>query len=77
MRGRSFEWKHQPGRRAIGLVAQEVEKVAPEVVSTSPSDGQKGVSCTGVEALLVEAIRTQQREIYELRAEPHARRRSR
>jgi hypothetical protein len=68
MQGTTFQWRSQRGKRAIGLIAQEVEKVAPEVVSTSPTDGQKGISCTGVEALLVEAIKAQQREIEELRA---------
>jgi hypothetical protein len=63
MRGKSFEWKSTPGHRAIGLVAQEVEAVAPEVVTTSPADGQKGISCTGIEALVVEAIRSQEERL--------------
>jgi hypothetical protein len=64
LQGATFRWKADPkGKRAVGLIAQEVERVAPEVVSTSPADGQKGLSCTGVEALLIEALKDQERRI--------------
>ncbi|MBI4679182.1 MAG: tail fiber domain-containing protein [Elusimicrobia bacterium] len=70
LHGASFEWKNlNDGKRYFGLIAQDVEKVVPEVVMTSDSnDNQKGLSCVGLDAVLVEAIKEQQREIVELKA---------
>lgn len=47
------------GKR-IGLIAQEVERVAPELVFTNEADGLKGVHYPETTALLLEAIRQQQ-----------------
>ena len=71
LQGVTFEWKDaRDGRRNIGLIAQEVEKVFPEVVTTpEPDNGQKGLSCTGLDAVLVEAIKAQHREVAGLRDE--------
>jgi len=61
LRGVNFEWKEsgkqgmRPGLQ-MGMVAQEVEKVFPEWVSTGP-DGNKWMGFQGFEALTVEAIR--------------------
>jgi len=65
LRGVSFEWRgRNDERRQIGLIAQEVEKVIPELVTTPEVDnGQKGLSCTGLNAVLVEAIKEQQTQI--------------
>jgi hypothetical protein len=69
LRGVSFEYKdpekiHElPGER-IGMIAQEVEKVFPDWVSTG-ADGYKRLTYRGFEALTVEALR-------ELRAEQDA-----
>ncbi|MEW6741764.1 MAG: tail fiber domain-containing protein [Planctomycetota bacterium] len=55
----TFRWKEQPdGPRRIGLIAQDVEEVLPEVV-TIPDDeaGLRGLSPTGLEAVLVQAIK--------------------
>jgi hypothetical protein len=64
LRGISFYWKSEPqmGRR-IGFVAQEVEQVLPELVFTNPSDGLKGVNYPEISAVLVEAIKEQQKQI--------------
>ena len=68
----TFEWK-DPSKQAnmdgryMGFIAQEVEKVIPEWVKPS-SDGYKWLEKVGVEALLVQAIKEQQKEIEELKA---------
>jgi hypothetical protein len=64
LRGISFTWKGEPdmGKR-IGFIAQEVEKVVPELVFTNPADGYKGVNYAEMTAVLVEAIKEQQQQI--------------
>ena len=58
MRGVYFDMKARPGVRKVGLIAQEVEKVLPEVVSTDPDkDNIKSVAYANVVGLLVEAIK--------------------
>jgi chromosomal replication initiation ATPase DnaA len=49
----------------LGLIAQEVEKILPEVVHSTISDGTelKVVSYMNIIAVLVEAIKEQQQEI--------------
>ena len=79
-RGVTWEWredapedaKEQPG---IGVIAQEVEKVFPELVTTD-EQGRKKVEYEGLIAPLIEAIkeiddrvRTLEAEIAELRGE--------
>jgi len=58
-----FEWK-STGDTSAGVVAQEVEKVLPEVVKTL--DG-KTVNYNGLIGLLIEAIKEQQVQIEELK----------
>jgi hypothetical protein len=53
--------KHQ-----IGLIAQDVNKVIPEVVGKNP-DGTLGVSYQHLVAVLIEAIKEQQKEIEKLK----------
>lgn len=88
LQGVSYEWKIEeypdvgmPEGKQIGLVAQEVEKVLPELVPED-KDGYKGVSYSKLTAVLVEAVKElkaenerqrmenkrQQKEIEELRA---------
>ena len=65
LRGVTFEYK-ESGQKQIGFIAQEVEKIIPEVVAELP-DGYKGVHYQNVVGLLVEAIKEQQKQINELR----------
>jgi len=65
LRGVSFEYK-ETGQKQIGFIAQEIEKIIPEVVGENP-DGYKGVQYQNVVGLLVEAIKEQQNQIDELR----------
>ena len=53
--------------RHTGVVAQEVEKVLPEVVMTNDED-IKTVAYGNMVGLLIEAIKEQQNEIERLRA---------
>ncbi len=72
LRGVTFQWREDmnvdgtPGRQ-VGFIAQEVEEVLPEVVTTA-KDGYKAVSYTNVVPLLVEAIKDQQKEIEALKS---------
>ncbi len=51
----------------IGFIAQEVEEVLPELVSTSER-GMKGLSYGQMTAVLVKAMQEQQKQIEELKA---------
>ena len=55
LRGVSFEWK-EGGAKAIGMIAQEVQEVIPEVVTTD-DNGYMGIKYTNVIGVLVEAIK--------------------
>jgi len=73
VRGVRFQWA-EPSRGAgpeIGVVAQDVEAVFPEAVSSNP-EGIKGVDYALLVAPLIEAIREQQTQIEALRAEIRA-----
>ena len=65
LRGVSFEWIDN-NNKAIGLIAQEVEPIVPEVVNTN-EDGIKSVSYDSIVGLLIEAIKEQQKQIDELK----------
>ena len=66
MRGVYFNKSDDPTRR-IGVIAQEVEQVLPEVVHTDDSPEQmKAVSYANIVGLLIEAIKEQQEMIKKL-----------
>jgi len=54
------------GIHQIGLIAQDVSKVIPEVVSKN-NDGTLGLSYQHLVALLIEAMKEQQKEINDLK----------
>ncbi len=67
--------KHFPEGRQIGFIAQELEKVFPELVQTD-ANGYKSVMYQNVTPILVEAVKTlnakvdaQQKQIDELKAQ--------
>jgi len=69
IRGVSFDWKRAaikesnfPEGRHYGVIAQEIEKVLPEVVSTG-TDDTKSVAYTEIIPVLIEAIKEQQKII--------------
>lgn len=64
LRGISFNWKNDKKKeKRIGVVAQEVEKVLPELVYMNEVDGYKGVRYQELSALLIEAVKEQQQII--------------
>ncbi|GLS06196.1 hypothetical protein GCM10007860_33660 [Chitiniphilus shinanonensis] len=67
LRGVSFLWKdgQAGGQRQLGLLAQEVEQVLPQLVAEGP-DGMKQVSYLSLIPLLLEAIKAQQAQIDQL-----------
>lgn len=67
----SFSWK-ESGRSDIGLIAQDVEKIYPELVHTDKTTGLKSVEYANLVAPLIEAVKAQQKEIDALKAEVEA-----
>jgi hypothetical protein len=70
LRGVNYEWRADAENRVgpmtdgrhLGMIAQEVETVVPEVVDTS-DDGYKSINYDNLTGLLVEAIKDQQEMI--------------
>jgi hypothetical protein len=62
LEGVSFNWK-DTGTKATGFIAQQVEPILPDLVSTSEDDGIKSVNYIGLIGHLVEAIKEQQAQI--------------
>jgi hypothetical protein len=67
LRGVEFNLNIEPERKRIGLIAQEVELIVPEVVRTSEDDGLKSIEYQNLIGLLVESIKDQQKQINELK----------
>ena len=59
IRGVNFDWK-ETQRPSLGVIAQEVEKVLPELVT---DNGTKTVNYNGLIGLLIETVKEQQRQI--------------
>jgi hypothetical protein len=69
LRGVSYQRKVD-GRPEIGVIAEEVDKIVPEIVSHDPKTlAAQGVDYSRLSALLIEAIKSQQAQIEELKAE--------
>jgi hypothetical protein len=66
LRGVSFNWTSS-GKQDIGLIAEETATVVPEVVAfDSSGNTAKGIEYSRLTALLIEAVKEQQKEITEL-----------
>lgn len=72
LRGVSFDWrsneysdKGYDNTKQIGVIAQEVEEYIPEVVSEGP-EGYKSVDYSKLTAVLIEAVKEQQKQIEDL-----------
>jgi len=67
LEGISFEWK-KDGKASIGLIAQDVEKVYPELVEENEETGMKSVQYGNLVSPLIEAVKEQQGQIEKLEA---------
>ena len=74
IRGVSFDWNEtyekmgrSSGHREIGVIAQDVEKVFPELVSKWGDENYRGVDYGRMTAVLIEAVKEQQKQIEELK----------
>ena len=67
LRGVSFDWLENGGSE-VGVIAQEVEDVLPDVVNTN-EDGIKSVKYGNIVAVLIEAMKEQQAQIDELKTQ--------
>jgi hypothetical protein len=69
LRGVSFDWKENGGHD-IGLIAEEVGEVVPEVVAYEENGKDaRSLDYARLTALLIEAVKEQQSQIRELKAE--------
>lgn len=63
-----FVWKDSE-RRDYGFIAQEIEKIFPELVLTNPETGYKGVQYVSMVPLLLEEVKTLKKENDRLKKE--------
>jgi hypothetical protein len=63
--GYTYEFKEDDSKRHAGVIAQEIQGVLPEIVNKG-NDGLLGVEYGNISALLIEAIKEQQKKINEL-----------
>ena len=63
LNGVEFDWKESK-QSSLGVIAQEIEKVFPNLVKTAEN---KSVNYNGLIGVLIEAIKEQQKQIEELR----------
>jgi len=74
IRGVEFDWKdgyediHINTGHDVGVIAQDVEKVVPELVENR-ENGYKGVKYDRLVGLLIEGMKEQQKQIEELQSE--------
>jgi hypothetical protein len=67
LRGVTFNWKDSSDpKKMMGMIAQEVKQVVPELVFQNESDGYYGINYGETTGLLVEAIKEQQKMIQEI-----------
>jgi hypothetical protein len=56
IRGVKFRWR-ELDVPSVGVIAQEVEEVLPELISTRSDDGTKSVNYNGLVGVLIEAVK--------------------
>jgi hypothetical protein len=66
MNGVYYDWIDGHNQSSVGVLAQEIEQVLPEVVTTN-TNGLKTVSYGNIVGVLIEAIKELKNEIYVLK----------
>ena len=71
LKGVRFDWisQKETQRKQVGVIAQDVEKVLPELVSTNPDTKKLMVNYSGLVAPLIAAVK----ELYHKWLDDHAR----
>ena len=64
LQGKSFTWK-DGGAKGYGLIAQDVEKIIPDIVTTS--NGLKGINYINIIAFLIEAVKDLSSQVDQLK----------
>lgn len=68
IKGVEFNYKDEPnGKKHAGLIAQDLEKILPHLVSTDDSLGYKLVDYQSLIPYLIEAVKEQQEQIDQLK----------
>jgi hypothetical protein len=67
-RAAAFPERSLPQQRQVGVLAQDVERVLPEIVQTDV-DGYRSVDYGKLTAVLIEAVKEQQAEIESLKSQ--------
>ena len=71
LKGVLFDWKREEKGSSAGVIAQDVEKVLPSLVTNvdnlTDDSSHKGVNYNGIIGLLVESIKELKKEIEELK----------
>lgn len=63
--GVSFKWKNSE-QKALGFIAQDVEKIYPDLVSENKTTHTKTVDYSGILPLILEKMKAQEKEIKDL-----------
>jgi hypothetical protein len=72
----SWEWNDvaadvglKPGERSIGVIAQELAEIYPELVMTHEQDGYQQVNYGGLAAIAIAGVQQLRRELEDVRAQ--------
>ena len=68
LQGKSYRWNEDEDKQDIGLIAQDVEQIFPQLVAED-ANGFKAIAYSRLTAVLVEAIKEQQGQIASLQQE--------
>jgi len=65
LNGVRFTWKEND-RKSLGVIAQEVEELLPELISERTDTGTKSVNYNGLVGVLIEAVKELSARVDEL-----------
>ena len=68
LRGVSFKWRNKNARREIGVIAEEVYSVFPELVALDENNKPLSVYYDKFVAVLIEAVKELSQEIEKLKS---------